>query len=640
MTQPVSMPDEQTLRDYLLGILAADRAVQVEAWLASTPTAAEFLGHLPADDKLTAALAGNFPAPRVPATSLERINRSVLDALGAATSSPLNSTKTYLPDGPPGLLPVKLGSYRIVREIGRGGMGVVLEAEDEDLKRRVAIKVVALERASDPPTARARFLREAQATAAIDHENVVPIYHVGQEGGVPYLVMPLLRGESLQARLQREGPLPVAEVIRIGREVATGLAAAHARGLVHRDIKPANIWLEGEPGASAIGGRAKILDFGLARSEDGSERLTAPGAIPGTPAYLAPEQVDGLPADARSDLFSLGATLYECATGKRAFSGPTMTAILRAVTGHHPSPPHQVNPLIPAPLSSLIGRLIAKDPSARPRSAREVADELAGLAEKPAGTGRPRWWRILVPAAAALLLLGVACWLFLASLGGQRPKEPESLAGSRPAIPVQYQGWVNIGVVRGEKGKELLLPLKEPGALPMRLGDRFRIDIEVNPPAYLYVVWVDPGKDVTPVYPWNPTLDTPEEQWASRPAREEPIARLSLPRNASKHFTAPKAQPGVATMVVLARPAPLDVPDQMVRDWFESMPDLPLPPKGEHAAVWFRDYVEVNDPDRSRTFGEVGADDAFARWQGQMQKVIGGHATFETAVSFARTGRK
>src|SRR5262249_21895179 len=134
------------------------------------------------------------------------------------------------------------------------GMGVVLEADDEELQRRVAIKIMARERAQDP-AARARFLREARAAAAIDHDNVVPIHHVGEEGGVPVLVMPLLRGESLEARLNREQRLPSAEVIRLGREVSAGLAAAHARGLVHRDIKPANLWLEtrGEPSPSGRG---------------------------------------------------------------------------------------------------------------------------------------------------------------------------------------------------------------------------------------------------------------------------------------------------------------------------------------------------------------------------------------------------
>jgi hypothetical protein len=185
-------------------------------------------------------------------------------------------------------------------------------------------------------------------------------------------------------------------------------------------------------------------------------------------------------------------------------------------------------------------------------------------------------------------------------------------------------------------GKTRLLRLNQPGALPLRKTDKFRIEGEVDPAAYLYVVWVDPGHDVTPVYPWDPKVG-----WGSRPAKEEPVGRVSLPPSAGNRYTAPDAQPGVATMVLFARPTPLDVPDEVVRGWLEGLPDLPLPAGGEQAAVWFDDYVEVvRDPDRPRTFGEVGSDDAFARWQGQLQQVLGGQAVFQTAVSFARTGRK
>src|SRR5262245_15858829 len=231
MSAPVSMPDESTLRDFLLGNLAPERAEQVEAWLSSDPSAAEVLRRIAADDSLTQALAE-----------------------------------------PP--LPTKLGDYRVVCKIGRGGMGVVLEADDEKLQRPVAVKVLAPERAQDP-AAKARFLREARAAAAINHENVVPIHHVGEDGGVPFIVMPLLCGESLDSRLKRDGLLSPAEVSRLGREVAAGLAAAHVRDLVHRDIKPANIWLAAETG------KAILLDFGLACAADGTDGLTAPGTIPG-----------------------------------------------------------------------------------------------------------------------------------------------------------------------------------------------------------------------------------------------------------------------------------------------------------------------------------------------------------------------
>jgi hypothetical protein len=552
----------------------------------------------------------------------------------------------------------------VVREIGRGGMGVVLEAHDEELRRRVAVKVMAphlLKR----PDAKARFVREARAAAAIDHENVVPIYHVGEDGGVPFIVMPLLIGESLESRLSCEGRLPPAEVIQLGREVAAGLAAAHARGLVHRDIKPANIWLAG------VNGSAKILDFGLARAADGTDGLTDPAAIPGTPAYLAPEQVDGKPADARSDLFSLGATLYRAATGQVAFSGPTVAAVLRAVTAHDPPPPHQVIPTVPVPLSDLIMRLLAKDPSARPLSAREVVNALAPLGEGITGgagdrgtavegtslapttedtraertgsgpetvpqPGHGRRVLLIVAAAVAAALLAViGGWLVAHPPWGGTVPGP-ALDGNPDATPVRYRGQVDVLVEREDAdGKVRLLRLNEPGALPLRKTDKFRVEGRVEPPAYLYVVWVDPGHDVTPIYPWDAT-----KGWGSRPAKEEKVGRVSLPPNAGNRYTAPDAKAGVATMVLFARPTPLDVPDEEVRRWFEGLQDLPLPAGGEQAVVWFDDYVEVRDPDRPRTFGEVGSDDAFARWQGQLQQALGDRAAFQTAASFARTGGK
>src|SRR5258708_2791182 len=222
MADPGPAPDDSALREYLLGNLSPERAAPVSAWLASDPSAAEFMGRIKADDTLTQALADTPAGEPVTAATVESYIRCVLDELACVVTPAATATSTQntLPDGPaPMPWPGTLGSYRVLREIGRGGMGVVLEAEDALLSRRVAIKVITAERALDP-VARARFLREAKAAAAIDHENVVPIHHVGEEGGVPYIVMPLLQGQTLETRLKCEAPLPPAEVIRLGREVA------------------------------------------------------------------------------------------------------------------------------------------------------------------------------------------------------------------------------------------------------------------------------------------------------------------------------------------------------------------------------------------------------------------------------------
>src|SRR5439155_23308474 len=233
----------------------------------------------------------------------------------APASNPPADTPPPIPalDTPP-VPPSAVGRYRVLRRLGRGGMGDVFAAFDPQLQREVAGKVLRPHLADDPG-ARIRFVREARAAAAVQHDNVLPVHEVGEADGVPFLVMPLLAGETLAARLRRDGPLPPADVARLGRDAAAGLAAAHARGLVHRDVKPSNLWIETVSG----GWRVRVLDFGLARAA-ADDRLTGTGLSPGTPGYMSPEQAEGSPAlDPRTDLFSLGAVLYEAATGRPAF---------------------------------------------------------------------------------------------------------------------------------------------------------------------------------------------------------------------------------------------------------------------------------------------------------------------------------
>jgi serine/threonine protein kinase len=267
----------------------------------------------------------------------------------------------------------RLGPYRVLGELGAGGMGVVFRAEDPLLKRPVALKVLHPRYAADP-AARARFVREARSQAAVEHDRVVPIFLVGEANGVPFIKMPLLRGESLEASLKRDPRPPAAEVARVGRQVAEGLAAAHQAGLVHRDIKPGNVWLAGARR------RVKILDFGLARPATGpaaaGEPLSAVGAVVGTPYYMAPEQARGEPIDHRCDLFSLGVVLYQMATGRLPFTGPTPAAVVTALTADRPTPPAELAPNLPPALSILILRLLADDPADRPPTARSVAVEL------------------------------------------------------------------------------------------------------------------------------------------------------------------------------------------------------------------------------------------------------------------------
>ncbi len=276
-----------------------------------------------------------------------------------------------------GAEPGWLGPYRVLEKVGEGGMGEVFRAHDPILNRPVALKVIRTGQTSSPEQ-RQRFLREARAVAALDHENIVPVWEVGEAGGDPYLAMPLLRGETLGQRLEREKPLPLALVLTIARQALGGLARAHAAGIIHRDVKPDNIWLE----ERAEGPRVRLFDFGLAAALGERGQLTEMGAFVGTPAYLAPEQARGEPVDGRADLFSLGAILYEMTTGRRAFPGETVYAILMALEDHEPAAPHEIAQAIPLELSRLISRLLEKDRERRPASAQEVTKALAGAIDR------------------------------------------------------------------------------------------------------------------------------------------------------------------------------------------------------------------------------------------------------------------
>jgi hypothetical protein len=255
-------------------------------------------------------------------------------------------------------------------------MGVVFEAEDPYLKRPVALKVMKPSLAAFAEYHK-RFIREAQLAAAIDHDHIVTIYQVADDGGVPYLAMKLLQGETLEDRLGRvPGGLEPPEVMRMGREVAEGLDAAHGRGLVHRDIKPANIWLE------AGRDRVKILDFGLACGTGDDGRFTQAGAVIGTPAYMSPEQANAADIDARCDLFSLGAVLYRASTGEMPFGGKDTLSVLSALASKTPPAPHTIVSQLPREFSDLVMRLLAKDRNKRPQTAREVVTAIEVIERK------------------------------------------------------------------------------------------------------------------------------------------------------------------------------------------------------------------------------------------------------------------
>ena len=262
----------------------------------------------------------------------------------------------------------RIGRYDVERLIGSGGMGVVFKAYDTELNRPVAVKLLAPYLAGNG-AARKRFAREARAAAAVVDDHVVPIHNVETESEHPFLVMKYIAGGSLQQRLDREGPLEVCEVLRIGMQTAKGLAAAHAQGLIHRDVKPSNILLD--EGVE----RALLTDFGLARAEDDA-CLTRSGFHPGTPHYMSPEQVRGDTIDGRSDLFGLGCVLYALCTGHPPFRAETSYAVLRRITDTEPRAIRETNPDVPLWLEQIVMKLLAKSADNRFDSAAEVAELL------------------------------------------------------------------------------------------------------------------------------------------------------------------------------------------------------------------------------------------------------------------------
>ena len=270
----------------------------------------------------------------------------------------------------------RLSTFDIIRVVGRGGMGVVLHAYDPSLQRDVALKLLDPNLGSNI-TARQRFTREARAAAAVSHENIVAVHLVDEDlkSGLPFFVMQLVAGESVEQRLRRVGKLPFQDVVRLAAQAAAGLSAAHASGLIHRDIKPGNMLLESPDD------RLKLTDFGLARAAE-DLRLTKTGFVSGTPLYMAPEQAKGDEADHRADLFSLGVVLYEALAGKPPFEGKTPLAVLRRVADEPHVALNKYSPDVPKWFEDVIDRLLSKNPDDRYASAAELAAELAPFVSK------------------------------------------------------------------------------------------------------------------------------------------------------------------------------------------------------------------------------------------------------------------
>ncbi len=332
----------------------------------------------------------------------------------------------------------RLGPYEILSALGAGGMGEVYRARDTRLDRTVAIKVLLSEVAGDPDL-RSRFEREARAIAALDHPHICDIYDVGSVDSTHYLVMPHLEGQTLAARLEK-GPLPLDQALKIATEIADALDKAHRQGIIHRDLKPANIMLTKSG--------SKLLDFGLAKlratagpiSMSGLTRMvtraaeTTHGTILGTVQYMAPEQVEGKEADARSDIWALGAVIYEMATGTRPFQGDTPASVIGSILKDEPPSVSARQPLAPHTLDHLVRLCLAKEPDQRWQSAADVEREAEWIAQisndkaQQSAPPRARW--ITGWAVAAILLAALGVVLTRSVLPGTATSPPEAVVFS------------------------------------------------------------------------------------------------------------------------------------------------------------------------------------------------------------------
>ena len=372
----------------------------------------------------------------------------------------------------------RLGEYELIDWIGQGGMGVVFRAFDAALNRYVAIKLLAPQWSADA-MARRRFTREAQAAAAVSHPHVVTIHAVGEWRGRPFLVMEYINGTSLQHRIDEQDALEIREILRIGSQVAAGLAAAHSQGLIHRDVKPANIMQENDLP------RVKLTDFGLARAVDDA-RMTQYGTLAGTPQYMAPEQARGEGLDRRADLFSLGSVLYAMCTGRPAFAGGSTIEVIHLVCEGTPPPIERLNPEIPGWLVEIIERLHAKGPAERFQGASEVAEllerHLARLqdpslppvvhdwAGKPATAARApvlgriarnRWTGSLL-LVLLVAVLAMELMRFFAVPGG--PAKQPGPGGSAAAAPGRPEDKVSTPLKSGRSVSPAPSMLPPPGA--------------------------------------------------------------------------------------------------------------------------------------------------------------------------------
>ncbi len=500
-------PERDELRQLLEGSLSGERQQQCTQHMDSCECCQAKLEEIATEGSDVSQLVAHLDAANPAKESAYWPALKALDGVYNETFVPRTTPRRgtpsldfLLPPTDPAYLG-RLAQFDVMRIIGRGGMGIVLEAFDSRLQRHVAIKVLDPDLADDE-LSRQRFCREARAAASITHENVVAVHQVERQGedglGLPYLVMQLVSGETLEERLNRVKQMPAREIIRIGLQASQGLVAAHAQGLIHRDIKPGNILLE------PPNDRVKLTDFGLARVVD-DVKLTRTGFVTGTPMYMAPEQALGEEADPRSDLFSLGAILYEMSVGQPPFKGNSALAILRQIAETNPQPIREINPAIPSWLADTIEQLLAKKPEDRIQSAallaelfeyewtlmKATSDEVPTVCKDELRAIHTRHRRITMGIGAAFLVFGVLGGMFFAS----RPKiipvmvtptEAAPVSSAEPVAVLSANAGTVWSVAFNPSGDTVAMAVEDGS---VRLWDWATESVKSTFPAHRGVVW-------------------------------------------------------------------------------------------------------------------------------------------------------
>lgn len=624
-------PEPQLLRSFQLGLLEEPESVRLEHHLEHCSSCVLRLDEPSGDDPLLEAL---YDPEAVPAFEpeppvVEFVERLKSLYWSRIVRGPLTAGESHPQEEPP--VPTHLGRYQVLSPSGAGGMGRVYKAYDPQLQRLVAIKVPRFGGSPQQQAqARQRFLHEAQAAARIRHPHVCSVYDAGQQDDHPYVVMDLVEGPSLAGRLEQGRFEDCRQAVALVLQVAEGLAAVHAAGIVHRDLKPSNILLDSS-------GKALLTDFGLALLAAAPDHLTRNGAVLGTPAYMAPEQGDPKAgAIGASDVYSLGAVLYQMLTGQLPFGGG-LGALPNRRGEDTPPAPSSLRPDLDAGLDAIVRKAMAPRPEDRYPSAAAFHVALSSWLAGPRRSRRT--WRV---GLAIAIPVGVCLALALYLAPRRSPESVERLPSPAPptalAAPA-FEGWIDARVWDPRQPGRRDRGLRDVGTLPLKAGDRVRIETRLNRPAFQYIVQIETTGHVVPLYPWKPNT------W-ERPAEERAHMTVNLPENSTRDGqvggweVGDKDPPGMETLVLLVRESPL--PRDF--DLAKLLGNLHLPPQrmqNQLAAVWFEDGAVVLRPTtRSfKSFDPQRINDPVLQTQHQLWKHLHKHFACLRAVSYANVGK-